>query len=50
MKKQFKTVIDSSLNNLEKIICSAGVIGLQIELKKEDLQKVIPYELHDITK
>ena len=50
MKKQFKTVIDSSLNNLEKITCSAGVIGLQIELKKEDLQKVIPYELHDITK
>lgn len=50
MKKQFKTVIDSSLNNLEKIICSAGVIGLQIELKKEDLQKVIPYELHNITK
>ena len=49
MKKQFKTVIDSSATNFETIIFSAGKIGYQVEVSLEELQKVIRYDLSDIT-
>ncbi|WAA13353.1 Cys-tRNA(Pro) deacylase [Fervidibacillus halotolerans] len=40
MKKPYKTYIDESANNLDKIIVSAGKIGMQIELSLEDLLKM----------
>lgn len=49
MKKQFKTVIDMSAKNFSTIIFSAGKIGYQVELTLEDLEKVIKFELADIS-
>lgn len=40
MKKKYKTVLDSSCNDQEKIIVSAGKIGHQIELEPNDLISV----------
>lgn len=49
MKKFFKTTIDSSATNFETIIFSAGKIGYQVEISLNDLQKIIRFELHEIT-
>lgn len=49
MKKQFKTVIDISVNTYDNIIFSGGKIGYQVELNKEDLKKVISFTLASIT-
>lgn len=49
MKKLFTTVIDSSAQNFETIIFSAGKIGYQVETSLANLKKVIPYSLADIT-
>jgi len=49
MKKQFKTVIDSSASDHEKIFFSGGKIGFQVEVAFEDLCKVIPIITADIT-
>lgn len=48
MKKVFKTIIDNSALNYDKIIFSGGKIGYQIETTLDELKKVINYELHDI--
>lgn len=48
MKKQFKTVINTTAQNFEKIIFSAGKIGYQVEVSLENLQKVINFTLADI--
>lgn len=48
MKKQFKTVINTTAQNFEKIIFSAGKIGYQVEMSIENLQKVINFTLADI--
>ncbi|WP_036938282.1 Cys-tRNA(Pro) deacylase [Pseudobacteroides cellulosolvens] len=40
MKKEYKTVIDSSCETLDTIIVSAGKIGHQIELAPSDLIKL----------
>ena len=37
MKKQFSTVLDQSVENLEAIVVSAGKIGAQVELAPADL-------------
>ena len=50
MKKQFKTIIDISSSNKDKIFISGGKIGYQIEIELNDLRKVIDFELKDITK
>jgi Cys-tRNA(Pro)/Cys-tRNA(Cys) deacylase len=50
MKKQFKTIIDESCKNYESIIFSGGKIGYQVEVKLDDLSKVINYKTYDITK
>lgn len=50
MKKQFKTIIDISASNKDKIYISAGKIGYQIEIELKELQKVINFKLEDITK
>ena len=49
MKKMFRTVIDESCKNFETIIFSGGKIGYQVELKLEDIEKVIRVEYNDIT-
>jgi Cys-tRNA(Pro)/Cys-tRNA(Cys) deacylase len=48
MKKFFKTTIDESAQKNDAIIFSAGHIGYQVELKLEDLKKVIDYKFDDI--
>lgn len=48
MKKQFKTVIDISAKEFDKIIFSGGKIGYQVEVSLDDLQKVINFTLDDI--
>ena len=48
MKKQFKTVIDSSAENFNTIIFSGGKIGFQVEVAMEDLKKVVKYELGNV--
>ncbi len=48
MKKQFKTVIDSSVKNFDTIFFSAGKIGYQVEVAVKDIEKIVRYELGDI--
>ena len=48
MKKQFKTVINSSAKEFETIFFSAGKIGYQVEVSLQELQKVLRFELCDI--
>lgn len=48
MKKQFKTVIDSSVENFETIFFSAGKIGYQVEVAVRDIARVVRYELGEI--
>ena len=50
MKKQFKTIIDSSASNFNTIIFSAGKIGYQVEMSTLELEKVINFKLCDICK
>lgn len=49
MKKFFKTIIDISVSNYDKIIFSGGKIGYQIETTLLELSKIIKYDLKDIT-
>jgi len=49
MKKNFTTTIDESAAAHETIIFSAGKVGYQVELTLEDLRKVIPFQLGDIS-
>ena len=49
MKKFFKTTIDISASNYDKIIFSGGKIGYQIETTLSELSKIIKYDLKDIT-
>lgn len=48
MKKQYKTVLDSSCELLDTIIVSAGKIGHQIELAPKDLVKLINCKIESI--
>ena len=48
MKKSFKTIINESAKDKEKIFFSAGKIGCQIEMKVEDLGKIINIKFADI--
>ncbi|MGN4255461.1 Cys-tRNA(Pro) deacylase [Bacillus cereus group sp. MYBKT14-1] len=50
MKKLFSTCIDESAQSLETIIVSGGKIGVQIELKVDDLAKVTRAQFGEITK
>lgn len=49
MKKFFRTTIDISAKNLEKMYVSAGKVGYQIEIAPSDLEKVIRLEYADVT-
>lgn len=48
MKKDYKTILDSSAEAMDMIIISAGKIGYQIELNPKDLIKIINGEIHHI--
>ena len=48
MKKSFKTTIDSSAQNFDTIIFSAGKIGYQVEMSLDELKKVIKFELKEL--
>lgn len=49
MKKQFKTVINSSAKNEDTIFISGGRIGTQIEISPEVLSSVIDAKFENIT-
>lgn len=49
MKKFFRTTVDESAKDLGTIFISGGKVGYQVQLKPEDLAKVIEYEFADIT-
>lgn len=48
MKKFFKTTIDISAKEHERIVFSAGKIGHQVELSPEELTKLIAFDYADI--
>ena len=48
MKKQFPTYIHESARQYEKIFVSAGRVGMQIEIAREDLVKTVGCEYADI--
>lgn len=50
MKKFFKTFIDVSAKEKEKIYLSGGKVGLQIETTLGELTKIIPFTLIDLVK
>lgn len=50
MKKQFKTVADSTARNFDEIIFSGGRLGAQIEMSPTDLADLINMDFADITK
>ncbi|MDD3337133.1 MAG: Cys-tRNA(Pro) deacylase [Eubacteriales bacterium] len=49
MKKPFPTVLDETVILCETMLFSAGKIGFQIEMRPEDLQKIVPYQAIDVT-
>ena len=49
MKKLFHTVIDKSAESQSTICFSGGKIGYQMEAPLSELEKVVPFELADIT-
>ncbi len=49
MKKVFRTVIDATAAEGDSIIFSGGRIGLQVELRLEELAKLVRFELADVT-
>lgn len=49
MKKLFPTVIDKSAERFDTILFSGGRIGLQVETALDELAKVIPFRLEDIS-
>jgi len=48
MKKVFKTVIDSSALNYDKIIFSGGKIGYFVKVNPQDIKEIIPLSFEDI--
>ena len=48
MKKSFLTTFDSSCNNFDTIIFSAGKIGYQVQVKVRDLESVIRLQVDSI--
>ena len=49
MKKPFRTAIDSSAKNFEKILFSAGRIGLQIKAPAGAVEKFVRTKYADLT-
>ncbi len=49
MKKFFPTIIDESAAAFSEIFFSGGQIGFQIETSLQELEKIIPFRLSDIS-
>lgn len=49
MKKEYRTVLDSSSKERDTIIVSAGKLGHQIELAPEDLIRLVRCKIENIT-
>lgn len=49
MKKPFKTVLHETAAGFDTILFSAGKIGYQVEVAPEDLKKIVPFILADVT-
>lgn len=49
MKKQFATVVDETATLYDAICFSAGRIGYQVRLGVDDLARIVPIALADIT-
>ena len=49
MKKFFPTAFHKTASDFETILFSGGKIGFQVELTLTDLEKVIPFQLCDLT-
>lgn len=49
MKKRFATVVDESAAGQDTILVNAGKIGYQIEIKPDDLKKIISFFYADIS-
>lgn len=49
MKKQFRTAIDESARNFERIVVSAGKVGLQMDLPLQSLVEAASAELAELT-
>ena len=49
MKKQYRTIIDQSAQELPSMIVSGGRIGSQIELEPEDLRRAAEASFEDVT-
>lgn len=50
MKKNFKTTIDQQVQQFDTFIFSGGKIGLSVEMKPNDLKKIIRYKTADVVK
>lgn len=50
MKKQYQTVIDEACLKCEKMVFSAGKIGYQVEIKPDELIKLIGAEVKRIVR
>ncbi|WP_294970312.1 Cys-tRNA(Pro) deacylase [uncultured Methanosphaera sp.] len=50
MKHTYPTIIDDSAKQFETIYFSGGKIGYQVELRLDDLRKIINFKLKHITK
>lgn len=48
MKKEYRTILDSSCKGLDTIIVSAGKIGHQIEVAPEDLMRLLPCKIENV--
>ncbi len=48
MKKQFPTFVHESAKDHDRMFVSAGKVGFQVELKPEDLMKVVRFTYADI--
>ncbi|HYE68273.1 MAG TPA: Cys-tRNA(Pro) deacylase [Anaerovoracaceae bacterium] len=48
MKKQFRTAIDESARNFERIVVSAGKVGLQMDLPLQSLLEAAAAELAEL--
>lgn len=50
MRKQLRTVVDSSVIEHERMYISGGKVGLQIELRSADLSKVLEFRSAEIVR
>ena len=50
MKKQFRTVLDASAQNLETMVVSAGKIGAQVELPPAELARLARAQFAPVAK